>query len=119
MFDKIKEAFESYSQSSHIHKDPTLRSIDVKMGQVVLCDKIIAVLKDLKYKTIRYNDIFYEIFTSKAGFEVTIQVLQGSHGSSTIEVSVFSPQNRGKTRKALRFLLHKFKEVFSPYLANE
>ena len=119
MFDKIKEAFETFSSSSNIHKDPTLRSIDVKMGQSLLCEKIIEILKELKYKTIRYNDIFYEIFTSKAGFEVTIQVLQGNQGASTIEVSVFSMQHRGKTRKALRFLLHKFKEEFKSYLAYE
>ena len=75
MFNKIKEAFETYSQSSVIHPDPTLRSFDVKMGQAVLANRIIDILKSLKYKTIRYNEVFHELFTSKAGFEVTIHLL--------------------------------------------
>lgn len=119
MFDKIKEAFETYSQSSVTHTDPTLRSFDVKIGQAVLANRIIDILKSLKYKTIRYNEVFHELFTSKAGFEVTIHLLQSRNGSTTIEVSVFSPTNRGKTRKALRFLLHKFKEEFNGLLAHD
>ena len=119
MFDKIKEMFENYSQSSNIHMDPTLRSIDVKMGPAMLANRIIDILKSLKYKTIRYNDIFNEIFTSKAGFEVTIHLLASTNGATTIEVSVFSKEYRGKTRKALRFLLHKFKEEFNGILAHE
>ncbi len=119
MFSKIKEVFETYSQSTTIHPDPTLRSINVKMGPSVLANQVIDILKSLKYKTIRYNDTFNEIFTSKAGFEVTIHFLASSNGSTTIEVSVFSPENRGKTRKALRFLLNKFKEEFSTYLEHE
>ena len=119
MFGRIKEAFETYSQSSSIHPDPTLRSFDVKIGQAFLATKIIDVLKSLKYKTIRYNDVFHEIFTSKAGFEVTIHLIQAKNGGTTIEVSVFSPKNRGKTRKALRFLLHRFKEEFKSNLAHE
>lgn len=119
MFDKIKEAFETFSQSSNIHQDPTLRSFDVKMGPAMLANKIIDVLKSLKYKTIRYNDVFNEIFTSKAGFEVTIHLLASTNGATTIEVSVFSSEHRGKTRKALRYLLHRFKEEFSGMLAHE
>ena len=93
MFSKIKEAFETYSQSSVLHLDPTLRSFDVKLGQAMLADKIIDILKSLKYKTIRYNEVFHEIFTSKAGFEVTIHLIQSRNGSTTIEASVFSPSN--------------------------
>ena len=119
MFDKIREAFETFSQSSNINPDPTLRSIDVKMGPAMLANKIIDILKSLKYKTIRYNDIFNEIFTSKAGFEVTIHLLAGNNGATTIEVSVFSSEHRGKTRKALRYLLHRFKEEFGGMLAHE
>lgn len=119
MFSKIKEVFETYSQSTSIHPDPTLRSINVKMGPSLLANEIINILKSLKYKTIRYNDVFNEIFTSKAGYEVTIHLLASSNGSSTIEVSIFSPTHRGKTRKALRFLLNKFKEEFQNYLDHE
>ena len=119
MFDKIKALFETYSQSSSIHKDPTLRSLNVKMGGSVLADKIIEILKSLKYKEIRYNNIYNEIFTKKAGYEVTIHLLAASGGATSIEVAVFSPENRGKTRKALRFLLNKFKEEFKSYLSHE
>ena len=119
MFEKIKEAFETYSQSSNLHKDPTLRSIHVKMGPSYLANEIIELLKGLKYKEIRYNDIYNEIFTSKAGFEVTIHLLSGGSGSTTIEVSVFSPANKGKTRRALRFLLNHFKESFKTYISHE
>ena len=38
---------------------------------------------------------------------------------TTIEDSVNSPTNRRKTRKALRFLLHKFKEEFNGLLAHD
>ena len=119
MFDKIKGAFETYSQSSNLHKDPTLRSLTVKMGPTVLADEIIESLKKLKYKEIRYNDIYNEIFTSKAGYEVTIHLLSGGSGATTIEISVFSPANRGKTRKALRFLLNYFKEQFKVFVSHE
>lgn len=119
MFDKIKAMFETYSQSSSIHKDPTLRSLNIKMGESILADKIIDILKELKYKEIRYNNIYNEIFTKKAGYEVTIHLLASSGGSTTIEVSVFAPEHRGKTRKALRFLLNRFKEEFKSYISHE
>ena len=118
MFEKLKEAFECYSQSYPTHPDPTLRSIEVKMGNDMLAKQIIEILKSLKYKTIRYDDVFYEIFTSKANFEVTVS-FTASKGGSRIDVSVYSPQNKGKTRKALRFLLHKFKEVLAADISHE
>lgn len=118
MFERIKEAFETYSQSSPFHTDATLRTLNVKINATVLADKIIEILKELKYKTIRYNETFNEIFTTKAGFEVTINLI-GSGGVTSIDVAIFSPSNRGKTRKALRFLLNKFKEEFDTYLSHE
>ena len=42
------------------------------------------------YCKIRYNDIYNEIFTSKAGYEVTIHLLSGGSGATTIEISVSS-----------------------------
>ena len=119
MFDKLKGFFEIYSQSKSNHKDPTLRTFDIKMGASYAAKQIIEVLKDLKYKTITYNDTYNEIFTKKAGFEVTINLIASAGGSTTISVSVYSPNNRGKTRKALRFLLNKFKETFKPYVTYE
>ena len=119
MFDKINGAFETYSQSSNLHKDPTLRSIHVKMGPNILANEIIDGLKALKYKEIRYNDIYNEIFTTKAGYEVTIHLLSGGSGTTTIEIAVFSPANRGKTRKALRFLLNYYKEKFKTFASHE
>ena len=119
MFDKIKGAFEIYSQSRSNHKDPTLRTFDIKMGASYAANSIIEVLKDLKYKEIRYNDTYNEIFTQKAGFEVTVNLIASQGGATTVSVSVYSPSNRGKTRKALRFLLAKFKETFKPYITYE
>lgn len=119
MFERIKEAFETYSQSSPLNPDSTLRTVNVKMDPTILAEKVIEILKSLKYKTIRYNDVFNEIFTSKAGFEVTINFLGSTTGITSIDVSIFSPSNRGKTRKALRFLLNKFKEELNQYLSYE
>lgn len=119
MFGKIKELFETYSESSSIHPDPTLRSLNVNMGITNLTNSIIDILLALKYKTIRYNETFNEIYTKKDDFEVTIHFVGATIGSTTINVSVFSKIHRGKTRKALRFLLNKFKEEFSSYLAHE
>ena len=119
MFERLKEWREMYSQSYPTHKDPTLRTIYVKMGQAYLANKIIDILKDLRYKSIVYNDTFYEIFTSKAGYEVTVTLTAGTSGSVSLNVSVYSPSNRGKTRKALRFLLNKFNEELKGYTTNE
>ena len=119
MFDKIKGWFETFSQSSVKHKDKTLRSITVKMGTSYLANKIIDILKSLKYKTIKYNEHYQEIFTSKAGFEVTVHLVNSNNGATLIEVDVFSPDNRGKTRKALRFLLNKFKEELKSSVVYE
>lgn len=110
MFDKIKGAFETYSASSIRHKDATLRTIEVKMDPHFAAERIIDLLKKLKYKTIRYNDVYNEIFTSKAGYEITIHCLAGTNGGSSIDVAVFGPEHRGKTRKALRYLLNAIKE---------
>ncbi len=118
MFEKIKEAFEAFSQSYETNPDPTLRSVEVRMGFEMLSQKIIDILKSLKYKTIRYDDTFYEIFTKKAGYEVTISLTAAKSGTR-IDISVYSPQNRGKTRKALRFLLHKMKEEFEADIVHE
>ena len=119
MFDKLKGLFETYSQSKSNHKDPTLRTFDIKMGAGYAANTIIEILKELKYKTIRYNDVYNEIFTSKAGYEVTVNLIASQGGSTTVSVSVYSPVNRGRTRKALRFLLNKFKETFKPYITYE
>lgn len=119
MFDKIKAIFETYSRSSDFHSDKTLRTIYVKKSSKMVANDIIEILKSLKYKEIVYNDTFNELFTSKAGFEVTIHLALGNNGTTGIEVAVFSPQNRGKTRKALRFLLNKFSTEFSNYLVHE
>lgn len=119
MFERIKEMFESYSQSSQVHKDPTLRSIAVNKSPTYLANDIINILKSLKYKKITYNDVFNEIFTSKAGYEVTINLLSGSNGQTIINAAVYSKENKGKTRKALRFLLNKFKEELNTYIVHE
>ena len=118
MFERFKEWREGYSQSSRYHKDETLRPLYVKMGRKYLTDAIVNILKDLKYKEIVVND-YNEIFTQKAGYEVTITLIAGQSSSTTIMVGVFSPKNRGKTRKALRFLLYRFKEELKPYLSDE
>lgn len=119
MFDKIKGWFEIFSQSSLKHKDKTLRSVIVKMGSSYLANKIIDILKSLKYKTIKYNEHYQEIFTSKAGFEVTIHLVNTNNGGTQIDVDIYAPYNRGKTRKALRFLLNKFKEEFKQSVVYE
>ena len=119
MFEKIKGLFEIFSQSSLKHKDKTLRTVTVKMGASYLASKIIDILKSLKYKTIKYNEHYQEIFTSKAGFEVTNHLVNSNNGSTLIDVDVYSPNNRGKTRKALRFLLNKFKEEFKQSVVYE
>lgn len=119
MFNKIKGLFETYSQSSSKQKDETLRNVTVKMGPSMLAKSIIEILKKLKYKKITYNEVYNEIFTYKAGYEVTVHLIASSGGSTIIEVAVFAPEHRGKTRKALRYLLHTFKEEFKSYLSHE
>ncbi len=110
MFDKLKGTFEIYSHSSLHAKDETLRSIEVKIGPERAMNGIIKLLTDLNYKKISYNDIYNEIFTSKAGYEVTIRAIPSGQGMTTIDVEVYGPNHRGKTRKALRYLLHAIKE---------
>ena len=120
MFDKIKEKFETYSSSSNpTYKDNTLRPVYFKMGASYLADRIIEILKKLKYKEILYNDSFNEIFTSKAGYEVTISLIAAESGSTMLNVAIFAPTHRGKTRKALRFLLHTFKEELNGSTGDE
>ena len=109
MFDKIKGAFETCSQSSMMQKDVTLRPVTVKMGATRAEESVIEILKDLKYKEINYNDTFHEIFTFKAGYEVTISFLNAD-GSTIINVMVYNANKRGKTRKALRYLLNIINE---------
>ena len=119
MFDKIKGLFETYSQSSNKHKDKTLHNVSVKMGPSMLAKSIIEILKKLKYKKITYNEVYNEIFTYKAGYEITVHLIASTGGATMIEVAVFSPEHRGKTRKALRYLLHTFKEEYKAYLSHE
>lgn len=119
MFDKLKGSFETYSQSSDKHKDETLHNVSVKMGPSMLAKSIIEILKKLKYKRINYNETYFEIFTSKAGYEITVHLIPSTGGSTIIETSVFAPNHRGKTRKALRYLMHTFKEEFKVYLSHE
>ena len=110
MFDKLKGAFETYSHSSLHAKDETLRSVEAKIGPERAMQGVIKILTELNYRKISYNDIYNEIFTSKAGYEVTIRAIASGQGMTTIDVEVYAPNHRGKTRKALRFLLHTIKE---------
>ena len=72
MFEKIKGLFEIFSQSSLKHKDKTLRTVTVKMGASYLASKIIDILKSLKYKTIKYNEHYQEIFTRIKIFKISL-----------------------------------------------
>ncbi len=108
MFDKIKSMFETFSESKEDHKDPTLRTLNFKLGVEAMKKEIQQMLEDLHYPHIRCNNQFNEIFAQKAGYDVTFFV-QGSKSGTDINIAVFSPANKGKTRKALRFLLNELK----------
>ena len=62
MFDKIKSMFETFSESKEDHKDPTLRTLNFKLGVEAMKKEIQQMLKDLHYPHIRCNDQFNEIF---------------------------------------------------------
>ena len=108
MFDKLKGMFESFSESKEDHKDPTLRTVNFKLGVDSIKKEIQAMLEDLNYPHISCNDNFNEIFAQKAGYDVTFFV-QGNKAGTDVNITVFSPENKGKTRKALRFLLNELK----------
>ncbi len=108
MFDRLKSMFETFSESKEDHKDPTLRTLNFKLGVDAIKEIVLSMLEDLKYRNINYNDSYNEIFATKAGYEVTI-ILNGSKSGTEVNITVFSLEKKGKTRKALRFLLNELK----------
>lgn len=106
MFDRIKGAFETFSESKEDHKDPTLRTLSFKISVDSAKELVKKMLEDLKYGHVSCNDTFNEMFAKKAGYDVTF-FFQSSRNGCDINISVFSPAHRGKTRKALRFLLNE------------
>ncbi len=108
MFDKIKSLFETYSESKEDHQDPTLRTLNFKLGIEQLKKYIGTMLEDLHYKQINFNSNYNEFFAEKLGYEVTFYLTNTKSGTD-VNISVFSLDHRGKTRKALRFLLNELK----------
>ncbi len=108
MFEKIKSMFETYSESSETNNDPTLRTLNFKLGIEQLKKYIQTMLEDLSYKQIHFNSDYNEFFAHKAGFEVTLSLTNSKSGTD-VNISVFAPEHRGKPRKALRFLLNELK----------
>lgn len=113
MFEKFKEMFEVFSSSKPAAKDPTLRTLTFRASTGVIEKEILIMLEDLKYRKIVKND-FNEIYAIKAGYEVTCR-LSREKTETHVDFDVYGPTHKGKTRKALRFLLHETKKRLAMY----
>lgn len=102
--------FENYSStSSNRGKLPPL-SVDLLPIQVL--EKLKDYLLKEEYYNIVINDEFFDIYAERSGYEYSFQITRVEN-RTTIAISVFGENKRGRTRGELKDIYQKITTLFN------
>ena len=105
--------FERCSSTSEDKKAP-VKPIELGDTCERIYNKILKYVTEQDFYGIKTKKEFFEIYYWYLGYEVSINLLQGSQMSKTIlHMMVYGEKKRGRTRRMLKRLLEFYKELLA------
>lgn len=101
--------FEIYSTTSRKGK---IKPIDVKTGPTQAFDKLVKYFEQKDFLNTKFDRNYFDIFLDDYGYEVSIVIGHDNESSSTIQISVYNPNARGRTRGKLKQYYYEVVALF-------
>ncbi len=104
---------ETYSTTSVKGK---IKPLEVKLGPTQTFDQLVKHFSEQDFLSTKFDRNYYDIFLDDYGYEISIYLGHDGGSNSIIQMSVYNPKGRGRTRRRLKYYYAEVEELFKDYI---